>query len=317
MPAGFEDYTAVSTKEELAGLANQAGKYVLTSDIDLSGEAWTSIANFSGTLDGNFHKITGLTGGDNCNGLFGESNGQFKNIIIDGAVLRAKVDRTGALAGSLTGGASVEGCAVVNSEIYGQHQIGGLAGTTNNVSYIKNSFVANTTVGKDGGGFYVGGLVGELWFTVMENCYFNGTLNGGGARSVGGITGDSMEADRIIANCYAAGKIVNVSERVGGIIGDYDQPKWYGAKISNCVSLFESMPNVPSSGRIVSAIPAEIGDWAPSLSGNKALGSMGLSSVTDDAAGKDGATITFSEATDFSTYTGFSQDVWAMGGGKL
>lgn len=127
VPAGFEDYTAVSTKEELAGLANQAGKYVLTSDIDLSGEAWTSIANFSGTLDGNFHKITGLTGGDNCNGLFGESNGQFKNIIIDGAVLRAKVDRTGALAGSLTGGASVEGCAVVNSEIYGQHQIGGLA----------------------------------------------------------------------------------------------------------------------------------------------------------------------------------------------
>lgn len=55
-----EGYTAVSTAQELAAIAQDpAGSYILTADIDLGGTDWTPLS-FSGVLDGNGHTLYNL-----------------------------------------------------------------------------------------------------------------------------------------------------------------------------------------------------------------------------------------------------------------
>lgn len=60
------DVQPISTAEDLKAIANDLdGDYILTNDIDISGENWTPIGTreetFKGTLDGNGHTISGLT----------------------------------------------------------------------------------------------------------------------------------------------------------------------------------------------------------------------------------------------------------------
>lgn len=60
------DAKPISTAEDLKAIANDLdGDYILTDDIDISGENWTPIGTreepFKGTLDGDGHTISGLT----------------------------------------------------------------------------------------------------------------------------------------------------------------------------------------------------------------------------------------------------------------
>lgn len=60
------DAQPISTAEDLKAIANDLdGDYILTNDIDISGENWTPIGTreepFNGTLDGDGHTISGLT----------------------------------------------------------------------------------------------------------------------------------------------------------------------------------------------------------------------------------------------------------------
>lgn len=60
------DAQPISTAEDLKAIVNDLdGDYVLTNDIDISGENWTPIGTreepFKGTLDGDGHTISGLT----------------------------------------------------------------------------------------------------------------------------------------------------------------------------------------------------------------------------------------------------------------
>ena len=60
------DAQTISTVEDLKAIANDLdGDYILTNDIDISGENWTPIGTreepFKGTLDGDGHTISGLT----------------------------------------------------------------------------------------------------------------------------------------------------------------------------------------------------------------------------------------------------------------
>ena len=71
VPSG---YTAIRTPADLAAI-NGSGNYILMEDIDVSGTEWTPIASFSGVLDGNGHKITGLN-----NTLFNNFNGTARNL---------------------------------------------------------------------------------------------------------------------------------------------------------------------------------------------------------------------------------------------
>lgn len=67
-----EGYKAVYDRATLEAVkADPAGKYFMTADIDLAGEEWTPIADFTGVFDGNEHKISGLRVTDTENGRNG------------------------------------------------------------------------------------------------------------------------------------------------------------------------------------------------------------------------------------------------------
>ena len=67
-----EGYEPISSVDQLNGIRNNlSGKYILTEDIDLTeytkeggifdtGNGWTPIDNFTGTFDGNGHRIIGM-----------------------------------------------------------------------------------------------------------------------------------------------------------------------------------------------------------------------------------------------------------------
>lgn len=98
----------IDTVEDLKAIVNNLdGDYILTSDLDLSGEAWTPIGTkeepFTGTLDGDGHTISGLrieedsfTGtGSQFYGIFGMADGgrnldnlvEFRHLTVQGKIV--------------------------------------------------------------------------------------------------------------------------------------------------------------------------------------------------------------------------------------
>ena len=125
--------------------ANADAKAVirLTADMDLSGQEWTPIGSgsaFSGTFNGNGHRITGfkVTGRDRA-GLFATLSGAtVMNLTVDGAEIRT-AETDSAFGGALAG-------------------------------YSESSTVKNVTVGAETTvvGYNVGGLIGRSTGSLSE-----------------------------------------------------------------------------------------------------------------------------------------------------
>lgn len=77
------------------------GSYKLMNDIDLSGSLYTTIDEFSGSLDGNGHTIKGFGEGPFCK----VSRGVLSNLTIDGTGTVAKVVGSAVLCNEIAGGA--------------------------------------------------------------------------------------------------------------------------------------------------------------------------------------------------------------------
>lgn len=77
------------------------GSYKLMNDIDLSGSLYTTIDEFSGSLDGNGHTIKGLGEGPFCK----VSRGVLSNLTLDGEGTTVKSIAGGVFCNDLTGGA--------------------------------------------------------------------------------------------------------------------------------------------------------------------------------------------------------------------
>lgn len=172
-----------------------AGAYFkLTSDIDMTGEKYTTVASFTGTFDGDGHVIRNLT----------INNSGTTNV---------------GLVGMLDGG-SIKNLGIVDSNITGGDKVGAFAGRTMHAT-IYNCYGKNITVS---GGNDVGGLVGMCNNSVIENCYTTGTITGSGI-SIGGLFGSmnssldaNPEARMIVNNCYSTAKATG-SGNVGAIAG--------------------------------------------------------------------------------------------------
>ena len=157
----------------------------LTADIDMTGQTYMPVGNFSGTFDGNSHAITGLSG---SNGLF-------------------------ALVGP---GGSVTGLTLSGVNISGGSQVGAVVGNCNGV--IENCHVTGTVSGASA----VGGIVGYelqpgLGYTNnphVSGCTFSGTVTG--TDYVGGIVGLTT---RQIQDCTVTGSTISGRANVGGIAG--------------------------------------------------------------------------------------------------
>ncbi len=177
--------------------------YQLATDINASG--WTSIAEFKGTLDGNFHKITNLS-----TPLFTKINGgTVKNITFEDVAVSTDGD-AGAVACEMIGTsdkiAVVYNCGILSGSVKGLigklGQEGGTDATNANCyARVINCYsFANIESGSD-----KGGIVGYNCFSsksdnirsMVMNCMFYGDIVSGsnvspvyGGEEITNVSGD-------------------------------------------------------------------------------------------------------------------------------
>lgn len=216
----------INTPEELAWISQKVnagetfeGKTIfLEQNIDLSAKYWLPIGNennaFSGTFDGNNHKITGLKfNSDDCSfiGLFGKTqNAIIKNMELLNADITGR-EKVGALCG-LIALTEIENCSVTGC-INGDSYIGGAVGWT---SGWRECTVKNVTVNaKISGEYYAGGIVGYVRQMVLNNSEFAGEVIG--TNDVGGLIG-YIEDYSTISNCFS-NAIIRGENNLGGIVG--------------------------------------------------------------------------------------------------
>lgn len=183
--------TQITDAAGLAAVSNDlAGSYVLAADITLSGE-WTPIgtsgAPFTGTFDGAGHSIKGLTitGNNNGVGLFGQVNGEVKDLRIIGANVRGN-EHVGIVAGRLLGGGIIDG-VFTSGIISGRDHEGAIVGHIEESGFVSNCM---STAYVDGREYQGGGISGwSKGNNSLENNLFLGTVRVGAWGGCGGIVG--------------------------------------------------------------------------------------------------------------------------------
>ena len=300
----YEIATGVQLKwfadEVNSGSANAALNARLTQDIDLSGvcgaaNPWTPIGDhtknlvYSGTFDGQGHKVTGLyLTGDLSNftststyytGLFGECDGvTLKNLSVYGKAL-CVTRFVGGLAGRICNvkaqrSSLVENCHnyvtfagdPTNNQIYGH---GGLVGTASGTTFRGCSNRVNLT-GYQG---YTGGLIGSATGgVVLENCWNEGSvlLRGyaKGYEGVGGLVGSSQNT-LTLTNCYNTGDVsfyyrtMSVKQYVGGLVGCFGSGvNTHTLSMTNCYStgaISGESPDNAVMGAILGSTKSSVG----------------------------------------------------------
>ena len=232
--------------------------YVLTDDIEMSGkygegkDSWTpigtSLAPFTGTFDGQGHRITGLyinASDSSYQGLFGYmsgTNSAVRNLTVSGTV--SGNSYVGGVVGENSG--TVENCSNTG-EVSGEGSVGGVVGENNgtvencsNTGKVSgtdtsaggvvgenNGIVENcSNTGEVSGEGSVGGVVGEnSVISTVTNCYNTGTVSGSGGNSAGGVVGNNFGG---VTNCYNTGS-VSGSSLIGGVVGWNDD-----GTVANC-----------------------------------------------------------------------------------
>lgn len=179
---------------------NMSSHFIQTADIDLNvapyntGSGWAPIGNsstvFTGYYDGGGHTISNLFVylDDGYAGLFGRISGA---TITKLGVINADVSgqyNVGGLAGAILGNSTISLCYSTGqiSVIDGGYDGGGLVGYCTNTSTISNCYSHASVIEAES---TVGGLLGELWSGTVLNCYSTGSIYAETPDNEGGLIG--------------------------------------------------------------------------------------------------------------------------------
>lgn len=218
----------ITTAADLERLRDSDQTFLMLADIDLSEiPEWEPIQGFTGTLNGNGHKITGmnLTVGheEELKGLFGLNQGTINDLTVEGTITSMGESKyIGILCGNNHGtirNVSVSGTIDAPYCDY----VGGVSGHCNNSNISGlTSDVAVTARNQ------VGGIVG--WITVsrtssavVEDLTNNGEIHGN--YEVGGVFGglgihQGSNNDTVTVRKLTNNGVVNGTEaRIGGVFG--------------------------------------------------------------------------------------------------
>lgn len=184
-----------------------SGSYKLTADITVT-EPYAY--DFSGTFDGDGHTVTlAISGDSDYQALFAKlaAGAVVKNVMVDG-------------------------------EVTGTDNIGGIAGIATNATIIACANKATVAAT----GRYVGGLVGKGTGLTMTSCYNQGAVSSTRTRPInmGGIAG-YVDGGASVENCYNTGSITGSGDNTAAVVG------WNAATVENCYYL-ESTYKVGSCG---------------------------------------------------------------------
>lgn len=170
------------------------GYYILDADVDAG--SFSTLENFSGVLDGNFHRINGLT-----KPLFGTLNNAIvRNVTFDNIAVSDEGD-VGAIAKLADGNSRIYNCGIL---------------ATNSTDDTNSSTVSGTG--------NVGGLVGKIdGYTRVVNCYSYADITSGSVKA--GIVGynsfSSTQDDlrTMVVNCMFYGDIDTNGGTVSPVFG--------------------------------------------------------------------------------------------------
>jgi hypothetical protein len=151
----------------------------------------------------NCHSTGDVSGLDYVGGLVGRNHSSLSKCFSIGDV--NGVSCVGGLVGGTLG--SVSNCYSTGA-VSGGQSVGGLAGFDHGI--ISNCY-STSSVTCDG--YYVGGLVGDIFYGSMSNCYSTGSVNG--VSEVGGLVGYNAGS---FSNCYSISS-VSGDDYVGGLVG--------------------------------------------------------------------------------------------------
>ncbi|MCL2290892.1 MAG: InlB B-repeat-containing protein, partial [Bacteroidetes bacterium] len=214
--------TGTSTAPYLICTAEQLDKvrlaldkhFKLKNDIDLTAYLSDGGAGFAKWGSAGWEPLGDNSTNNNTTRFTGSFNGAGHKIT--GLwINRPTTDNVG-LFGYTATGSKIDslGVEIAAAGITGNGNIGGLVG---NISYgtISNCYAT----GKVNGDYLVGGLVGQNFRGTISNCYATGNVTGN--EYVGGLVGDN-DNDYIshISNCYATGNVTG-NEYVGGLVGNH------------------------------------------------------------------------------------------------
>ncbi len=191
--------------------ADSDKQFVLTSDIDLSGDAGYSLPWFTASLDGGGHVISNLTilnhSLNQAWGLFGviDSAGAVSNLQLQGARVEA-VGTVGLLAGVNKGTVSQVGTSGQVATTVDGNIVGGLVGMN------EGTISTATSHGTVSGDVAAGGLVGYNTGSILDAANHAAVS---GTRAVGGLVGSNAGTIDSSANLGR----VSGTEATGGLVG--------------------------------------------------------------------------------------------------
>ena len=203
----LQNMDAIQENHGGSGQDKTIGRYMLANDIAASEtKDWaggfqsigTSNTVFAGRFDGVGHTITGLN-------------------VQPGSAAAAEDEDRGMF--GYTKQAVIENVSLKDASVSGTKQVGGIVGTADDHSVIRNVSFSGKVQGPGTGntaGTSIGGIVGKLNFgSSIENAYNEGTVEGNSF--VGGIVGFAYQQNTI-QNVRNAGKVIG-NKNLGGIVG--------------------------------------------------------------------------------------------------
>jgi len=323
------DFIEIRTPDELNSIRNDlSGNYKLAADISLATYAnWVPIgayagAPFTGKIDGNGYKITGLKINmptEKYVGLFAYiNNGTISNLALEGVDITGG-EHAGAVAGCIAGNTIITDSStsgdirVIAYSNANRAVAGGIVGVLNpdgaTTTIIKSSSSANISASSTYNTIsaYAGGMTGWVYSTfangkiLITDSYSMGNISASsnsrsnyGASYAGGIVGDVLDVSvggiSIITGSFSMGNI-NASagsdpSYAGGIAGRVGS-----ANSSNTITGSYSIGSVNASGRDASAggIAGHVGIGAGSNNTITNSYSMGTISSSSSASSNDSA----------------------------
>ncbi|MBP3193974.1 T9SS type A sorting domain-containing protein [Natronogracilivirgula saccharolytica] len=239
-PDDVVDVIEIASWSDLHDVRNDLeAHYVLTTDLDRNSEGyedynlvivddgWESIAEFTGTFDGNGYTISDLS--SEIGGLFEEikDGATIKNLGLINANIYSPTHNAGILVDWAHGGALIENSFSTGSLIASdRNSHGGLVGRTDDeATTIRESWssadVTATYEREDNNSRWTGALVGYVREGLVENSYATGNVESQGDR-VGGLVGQLglSTTQGILKNSYSTGEVSGLDD-VGGLIGGF------------------------------------------------------------------------------------------------
>ena len=213
----------IYTRVELDAIRNNpGGSYILMNDIDLSGENWTPIPEFWGTLDGNGHSIDNMTiRNEDSKNYYIAFIKEIKNKGVPVTIKNIKFKNVNIYSTSpytacvLSYGASciinMSNIAVESGSISGSDTVGSFISKVYDNTNIENCY-SHAQIIVNNSQYRAGGIIGEndmgYKYSVI-NSYFDGTISGATMR-IGPIkamdtnnnTDNLSKIKYTISNCY-------------------------------------------------------------------------------------------------------------------